>query len=42
MRMRGDLNASGGNHRLELIDVPSGLEFFMARWRGIIPEIGEV
>jgi hypothetical protein len=38
----GQLDASGGNHRLEFIHVPARFVLLMTGWRRVVPEIGEI
>ena len=42
VRVRGDLEATGSDHRLQLIDMPPCLELRMTRGRGVLPEIRQV
>ena len=37
-----DVEAAACDHRLELVDVPSRLEFLVARRRGVLPEVREI
>jgi hypothetical protein len=36
------LDASGGNHRLEFIHVPARFVLLMTGWCCVIPEVGEI
>ena len=42
VRIRRNFDTPGGNHGLEFINMPARLEFLMASWGGIVPEIGQV